>query len=185
MAGGAAAGRPRRSARSRGVCVSSAPPESRHPSSSTIDASSIEIGRLRALLETPGFSDRVDFVHLDDDAIRYLFVTPRIVRLADAEQQPSKLLMPPPSRRRTLPQIQAWFQMGNNQRRQIMDDEADTTIISSPSDDTIYWDGAWRTRPPLIPSTQKMCSGVSRAGKYKVISQCRNTRANFISIRTT
>ena len=71
--------------------------------------------------------------------------------------------MPPPSRRRTLPQIQAWFQMGNNQRRQIMDDEADTTIISSPSDDTIYWDGAWRTRPPLIPSTQKMCSGVSRA----------------------
>ena len=153
MAGGAAEGNRHRSGRSCGAGVSSAPPESRHPSSTAIDASSIDIGRLRALLESPGFSDRVDFVHLSDEHVRHLFVTPRIMRLAGAEQQPSKLLMPPPSRRRTLAQIRTWFKMGNIQRRQIMDEEADTTIIPSLWDDTIYWDGAWRTRPPLIPST--------------------------------
>ena len=102
-------------------------------------------------------------MRLSDEAVRDLFVTPRIVRLAGAEQQPEKLLMPPPSRRRTLIQIQQWFQMGNDQRRKLMDEEADVTIIPSLADDTIYWDGAWRTRPPVLPFSQKTCSGVSRA----------------------
>ena len=39
----------------------------------------------------------------------------------------------------------------------------DVTIVPSINDDTIYWrNGAWRSRPPRIPSNQKTCGGVTR-----------------------
>ena len=82
------------------------------------------------------------------------------------EQEPEKLLMPPPSRRRTLTQIREWFEMGNGQRRQLMEQEANATIVPSLDDDTIYWNGAWRDRPPRLPSDEVTCSGINRSFIY-------------------
>ena len=153
MAGEAAEGCRRRGGRRRAAGASSAPPESTHPSSSTVDASSIETGRLRALLATPGFSERVEFVNASDDVIRQLFVTERI-----ADRAGGDLLMPPPAHRRTFKQIKDWFEMGNGQRREAAAAAADVKIIHSHDDKTIYWNGAWRERPP--------CSGISRSLIY-------------------
>ena len=102
MAGEAAEPNRRCSARRRATAASSGPLVSRHPCASTIDAATIEIGRLRTLLESPEFSERVDFVNASDGLLRQLFVTVRILRTAGVEDEPEKLLMPPPSRRRTL-----------------------------------------------------------------------------------
>ena len=166
MAGEAAEPNRRCSARRRATAASSGPLVSRHPCASTIDAATIEIGRLRTLLESPEFSERVDFVNLSDGLLRQLFVTVRILRTAGVENEPEKLLMPPPSRRRTLTQLQQWFELGNGQRRQLMEQEANATIIPSLDDDAIYWNGAWRDRPPRLPSDEVTCSGINRSFVY-------------------
>ena len=124
----------------------------------TVDASSFDVERLRPLLESKTFSDRLEFVHMSDVAIRELFVTERAMEKAGGE-----LLMPPSCHKRSLKQIQKWFLMGSKQRREAMATALDVTIIPSVNDDTIYWsNGAWRNRPPCIPSIQKTCGGITR-----------------------
>jgi len=112
-------------------------------------------------LATPGFSERVEFVNASDDVIRQLFVTERI-----ADRAGGDLLMPPPAHRRTFKQIKDWFEMGNGQRREAAAAAADVTVIHSRDDETIYWNGAWRDRPPRLPSDEVTCSGINRSFVY-------------------
>ena len=105
-----AEGRRRRASRRRHVGASSGPPASEHPYLCTVDASSFDVERLRPLLESKSFSDRLEFVHMPDVSIRELFVTERVIDKARGE-----LLIPPRHHKRTLKQIQDWFMMGKKQ----------------------------------------------------------------------
>jgi len=51
-------------------------PPSVHPAPSTVDATTIDLERLKTLLDAPGFADSVDFVNLQHEAIEISFVTP-------------------------------------------------------------------------------------------------------------
>ena len=76
--------------------------------------------------------------------------------------------MPPPAHRRTFKQIKDWFEMGNGQRREVAAAASDVKIIHSHDDETIYWNGAWRDRPPRLPSDEVVCSGVTRSFIYSL-----------------
>ena len=151
----------RRSGRSRTASSKVvAIPRSVHPADATVDAAEFDLSRLQLLLEFPLFAERVDFLDMPDSSIKKMFVTSRMLRKAEGVDN---LLFPPPNHRRTLAQIQKWFDLGNRQRRELFDESKIYQIEKSFNDDTLYWDGAaWRIRPPRIPSTILTCSGFTR-----------------------
>ena len=71
--------RPRRTTRRRLVGAASGPPVSEHPHLCTVDASSFDVERLRPLLESKTFSDRLEFIYMSDAAVRELFVSEYLV----------------------------------------------------------------------------------------------------------
>ena len=109
------------------------------------------------MLKSPPFTERVNFLYTPNSSIKTLFVISPILHKAGGLDN---LLFPPPNHRRTLTQIQKWFNLGNRQRRKLFNESESYEIVPSFNDDTLYWDGAaWRIRYPRIPSTILTYSG--------------------------
>ena len=108
-----------------------------HPEDESLDAASFKLGRLEILLakNPPGFEDRLDFINMSDENIDQLFVSER-VRLRAA------VIYPPENHRRTAKQIRYWFnELGNRDKKTIIEEANDNLEISVSHNNSLCWDG--------------------------------------------
>ena len=100
-------------------------PRSVHPADTTVDVTSFDLSRLQLLLEFSWFAKRVDFLDMPGSSIKDLFLTSPMLHKAGGLDN---LLFPPPNHRRTLTQIQKWFNLRNRQRRELFDDSGKNEV---------------------------------------------------------